>query len=282
MKRRIAVIVLAVVLAAAGTGAVYAYVHKADQRALAGAKASRVVIVDRRIPAGTAWSDVLSGNYVHQDKVPSDTVPQDAITTLSGSVGDKQVAGSDIAAGQIVVSQMFGAKTSVTGALAIPDDKIAVSVSVPSNADVAGFVQPQSEVAIFATYKVAPLKKDTKSGSANSADSVPPGTLGSADGGSVDVYATKMLLPRVTVLATSQAAPSKVEGASNASGLGGGSSTSNVLVTLALSQADAERLILSQQVGQLYLALLSANSTTSTDPGVINAAKFSPAPIFVQ
>jgi pilus assembly protein CpaB len=271
MKRRIAIIALAVVLAAVGTGAVYAYVHKADQRALAGTSAHRVLIVDKAIPAGTRWSDVVSGSYVHADRIPSDTVPRDAVVSMSGSVSGDAVAGADIAAGQIVINQMFGTKTAVTGALAIPAGKIAVSVSVPSSADVAGFVQAQSEVAIFSTYKVG-TKKDSSGQS---------GTIGGAND-SVDVYATKLLLPRIQVLATSQAAPSNVKGANTASGVSSSDQSSSVLVTLALSQGDAERLILSQQIGQLYLALLSDNSVTGPDGGVINSAKFSPVPIFVQ
>jgi len=55
-----------------------------------------------------------------------------------------------------------------------------------------------------------------------------------------------------------------------------------VLVTLALTQAEAERIILAQQVGQLYLGLLSNTSVTAADGGVTNVAAFKPAPIFVK
>lgn len=274
MKRRIAIVALAVVLAAAGTVAVYAYAHKADQRALADTRAAQVLITDRAIPAGTKWSDVVSGGYVHTDRVPAAAVPQDAVTSVDAPIGRTEVTGSDVGAGQVVLRQMFGASQAVTGALAIPAGDIAVSVSVPSSADVAGFVQPHSEVAIFATYKLADKK-------AQNGTPPTPDAMGGQNN-TVDLYSTKLLLARVTVLATSVAAPSDVKGASAAGDATSSSSTSTVSVTLALPQQDAERLILSQTVGQLYLALLSNSSVTAPDSGVVNVAKFAPAPIFVK
>jgi pilus assembly protein CpaB len=273
MKRRIAIVALAVVLAAAGTGAVYAYVHKADQRALADTKAAQVLIADRAIPAGTKWSDVVAGGYVHTDRVPKSTVPQDALNSIAAPIGRSEVTGSDVGAGQVVLRQMFGDRKSATGALNIPSGQIAVSVDIPSYADVAGFVEPNSEVAIFGTYKLA--GKKSTNGTTSSPDAM------GGQNNDVGLYSTKLLLPRVTVLATSIQAPSDVTGASSI-GDTTSSNTSTVNVTLALPQKDAERLILSQTVGQLYLGLLSSDSVTAPDDGVINVAKFSPAPIFVK
>lgn len=274
MKRRIALVALAVVLAAAGTVAVYAYVHRADQRALAGTRATQVLIADRTIPAGTSWSDAMSGGYLHTDHVPASTVPQNALTSATAPIGRREVAGADIAAGQILLRQMFADRQAATGALQIPSGDVAVSVAVPTSADVAGFVEARSEVAIFATYRLA---KGVAKGHAPAASQA---TFGGQND-SVNLYATKLLLPRVSVLATSVAAPTDVSGASNASDVSS-QTQSSVTVTLAVSQNDAERLILSQTVGQLYLALLSSDSVTAPDGGVINAASFSPAPVFVK
>jgi len=136
-----------------------------------------------------------------------------------------------------------------------------------SNADVAGFVQNGSEVAIFTTFKLAPAK--TSAGT-------PAASTGAVGG--TDLYATKLLFARVDVIATSQAPPGDLNGGkTNATGTGNG-----VLVTLALTQAEAERIILAQQVGQLYLGLLSNTSVTAADGGVTNVAAFKPAPIFVK
>ena len=173
-----------------------------------------------------------------------------------------EVASADIAAGQILLRPMFGETVAVTGVLAIPKGKIAITVSMSSDADVAGFVVPQSEVAVFVT---APLT--AANGSANKS---------TAYGSSATV--TRMLLPRVSVIATSQAAPTDLNGAKSSNASSGGS----VLVTLALTQQQAEQVILGHAAGQLYLGLLSASSVTGPDDGVINAGVFKPTPIFLK
>ena len=263
MNRRIALVAVAVVLALVGTFAVYNYAHHADQRAVAKTRSATVLVAQKAVPAGTSWGDVLKGNYLQQEKVPVDSAPSSAISSLAASVPVEEVATADISAGQIVLRQTFGEKSVTTGILAIPAGKLAISVTMASNADVAGFVQNGSEIAIFSTFKLAPAKTSTASKAAV---------------GGADLYATKLLFARVDVVATSQAPPGDLNGSkANANGNAGG-----VLVTLALTQAQAERIILAQQVGQLYLGLLSNTSVTAADGGVTNVAAFKPAPIFVK
>ena len=54
MKRRLLISALALVLAAFGTGVVFAYVKSADNRAIAGLKAVSVLVASRQIPSGTS------------------------------------------------------------------------------------------------------------------------------------------------------------------------------------------------------------------------------------
>jgi pilus assembly protein CpaB len=258
MNRRIVLVAVAVVLALVGTVGVYSYAHNADQRAVAKTHSVTVLVAQKAVPAGTSWADVLKGSYFKEERVPVDSAPSSAISSLTEPVPIGQVATAEIAAGQIVLRPTFGDKSASTGILAIPAGKMAVSVTMASNADVAGFVQNGSDVAIFATFKLAP-----------SAASKAIGT---------DLYTTKLLLARVGVIATSQAPPGDLNGGKTTQN----GSTSGVLVTLALSQTEAERLILSQQVGQLYLGLLSDTSVTAPDGGVTNVGVFTPAPIFVK
>jgi pilus assembly protein CpaB len=264
MKRRIALIALAVALALVGTIAVYSYVNHADKRAIAGTKAAKVLIVQKQIPVGTTWGDVVKGDYVAAESVPAESAPSNAVASLADDVPTSDVASASIAAGQIVVRPMFGERTAVTGALNIPAKKIAVSVSLPTSADVAGYVQQGSYVTVFATYKIKPIGKTS-------------GPKGNALGGD-DVYQTKTLLARTEVLAVSQAAPTGVDGSKNSSSSGNDA----VIVTLAVDQREAQKLVLSQQVGQLYLGLLSETSVTKTDGGVIGATTFSPAPVTID
>lgn len=261
MNRRIVLVLVAVVLALAGTFAVYNYAHNADKRAINNTRAAKVLYAVKEVPAGTSWATALKDGYFSQEKVPVESAPSNAVPSVAASIPVDEVATGMIPSGQIVVREMFASKSVTTGILAVPKGLMAISVSLPSNADVAGFVQNSSEVAIFSTFKLAK----------------PANTRLSNIAGGTDIFTTKLLLPRVSVLAVSHDAPKDVSGTSNDN-----NSSTNVLVTLAVTQADAERLILAQQIGQLYLGLLSDTSVTSTDGGIVNIMAFNPAPIFVK
>jgi Flp pilus assembly protein CpaB len=94
------------------------------------------------------------------------------------------------------------------------------------------------------------------------------------------VTTTQTLLPRVTVLATSQTAPTGVEGSSSASSNSGGSE----LITFAVTQLDAERIVNQQNSGgSLYLSLLSPSSQVSNnDPGVADISTLKPVAVYAK
>ena len=264
MNRRIVLVAVAVVLALFGTLAVYSYTQNADQRAVAGSKAAQVLIAVKQVPAGTTWGDAVKGGYMKQENMPAASTPDSALTSSTTStVQTTEVAASDIGPGQIVLRQMFGAKVAATGVLAIPKGKIAITVAMANDADVAGFVVPQSEVALFLTTSVVR----------------PAGTKTTSDTFGTSLQVTRILLPRVSVIATSQAAPTDLGGTKAASS---NNSSGSVLITLALTQEEAERVIEGRTIGQLYMGLLSDSSLTGPDEGVSNVGVFKPALIFVK
>lgn len=263
MNRRIVMVAAAIVLALVGTLAVYSYANGADKRAVAGTSSSLVLIAQKQVPAGTTWQDAVAGGYLKAENMPSSSTPESALSTLDSGVPKTDITSADISAGQIVLRQMFGTESAKTGVLAIPKNLILITVLMPSNADVAGFVEPKSEVAIFATFKVKPVGAGDNT----------PGVVGT------DLIMTKLLLPRVLVTATSQAPPTAASGSKDSAATSGGS----VLVTLAVTQAQAQQVILAQQAGELYFALLSDTSVTAVDVGVVNTAdKLHPLPLLAK
>jgi pilus assembly protein CpaB len=260
MNRRILTIVAAVLLAIVGTGAVYAYVKNADTRAVAGSQPVSVLIVDKRIPAGTPASNVESGGYVHTDHLPSDATPRDAVASIGGD-WQSDVATADIQPGQVLLRPMFGEKVPTTSGLAIPNGMVAVSVKLTADGDVAGYVQPGSEIAVFDTFVLL-----------NGSTTIPSGSKSGGGGNGNDNWATKLLLPRVSVLAVSQAAPTGTTNGLNSNSGG----TATLLVTVAVNQMDAERLIHIAQTGMPYAALLSSTSQVAPAPGVDNHAQLGP------
>ena len=247
MNRRVLLIALAVVLALVGTGVIYAYVHNADKRAVDSTRAAQVLVAVHEVPAGTTWNDAVKGNYFEVQSVPVDSAPTLALSSTDASVPLDEVAAASIASGQIVLRPMFAEKTSAIGVLPIPAKEVAVAFSINGPAAVAGFVQPQSDVAVFVTYKLA-------------------ATAGAANNNGAGGSATKLLFPRILVLATSQSAPGTLDRANG----GGGQ------ITLALTQSQAEQLILASQTASLYLGLLSDTSVTNADTGVTYNEKYVP------
>ena len=88
------------------------------------------------------------------------------------------------------------------------------------------------------------------------------------------IVATRIVLPRVRVLSVGAAANSGTGGTSGSTTTAvNGSATASpsgaVLVTVAVDQADAERLILLTETGVCYLALLTPSSHTAFDTATV-------------
>ncbi len=170
------------------------------------------------------------------------------------------------ATGQVLLQNMLVSATKVTatGSLPIPTGMVAVTVQLCVPEAVAEYVTAGSEVAVFDTY--ANGRGSTISRTCNPGHEV----VNSAAIASPALVDTRIVLTKAEVLAvgqnpsaqgTSPAAPRQLaDPASSASALDG-----SVLVTLAVNQADAERLIMIDEVGLPYMALLGPTSKTAFD-----------------
>jgi pilus assembly protein CpaB len=236
MTRRIVAITIAIVLAAVGAGGGFFYIVTADQRAHDQVwDAVTVAVADSAISLGTPGSRVRT--LVHFERMPKENVPTEAISQFDSSY-DKLVLTTNIAADQILLKGNFGQQSQVTSGLPLEPGKLAVTVETGAPEQVAGYVQPGSLVAIFLTYRPD------------------DGT-----GKSPNVQKTRVLLPSVEVLAVGTYQPGSSTTASRSGSL---------MITVAVNQADAERLIEGLNTGTLYLGLLTDSSSVTAGPGVDN------------
>lgn len=242
MKRSVLVLGLAVLLALVGTTSVFWYVRGADARAMAGKQAVTVLIADQSVPAGTAAGKAVDTGLLRTEQMPADTVPAGVLSEIPSDLA-QLVAVADIAPGQLVLRSMFDKDQPNPSGLAIPDGMIAVTVPLGMPQEVAGYVKAGSDVAVFDTY----TERDAKG--RPTGDGLPKSRE--------DVQITRVLLPSVEVLAIGGAPAKKADA--------GESQQVDVLVTVAVDQHDAERLILRSETGLLHLALLS--STSKVKPG---------------
>jgi pilus assembly protein CpaB len=241
MTRRILAISIALVLAAFGTAGGLFLVLSADARAQSRiSDPVTVVIAVARIPIGTTGAKIRTGNMVRLEKMPKASVPSDALPEISAEL-DKLVVTSNITVGQVLLAANFGDQSKITNGLALPDGKMAVTVQTGAPEQVAGYVQAGSQVAIFLTYTVV-----------------------EANGSKTNIERTRVLLPRVEVLAvgTYQSAQSRTTTSSSGSG--------SLMLTVAVAQDEAERLIEGLSHGTLYLGLLTDSVQVNPGAGVDN------------
>jgi len=247
MKPRAASIALALLLAVIGTAAVAAYVSRASARAVSGLKAVTVLVAQQQIPADTPAATAWQDGSLRAEQLPAQSVSSDAIGSITADLGSL-VTSTEVMPGQVLLRPMLVPAAQVSGGLAIPGSMVAVTIPLCLPEAVAGYVRAGSQVAIFDTFST---------GSMSSSESCSSGG-GSISGEASGTIETRVVLPRVQVLAVGAAS----------SGQGSGSqSQSSVLVTLAVDQADAERVIQLTETGLPYLALLTPASQTGFDIG---------------
>jgi pilus assembly protein CpaB len=277
MKRSLIAAVIAVVLAGIGCSAVVLYVRGERQRALAGVDAFNVVIATKRIPAGTTGARIRDGGYTEVVAMPKNAVPSDVMSSLDSSL-DKLAVTADVQPRQLLLRGAFDEPSRITGGLALPEGKLAVSVAMSAPEQVAGYVRPGSKIAIFDTF------------TAEDHNPIPNGERLTFGKGVPQT--TRILLPRVEVIAigtrgdtgaaTSSGGRAAGTGTGTAAGGTGNATTGdaasgggNLLVTVAVTQDEAERLVHAVQTGTLYLALLDDTSDVRPDLGVTNKSLFS-------
>lgn len=234
MGRRVIAVVIALLVALLGVVAVVVYAQAADGRAVAGQATQAVFIVKAEVPMGTTAADAVNQKLMVSESVVAKGVPQGALKTVTADIA-KLVATSAILPGEIVLASRFGALPSLAKTQIIPAGMIAVTVSLTDAQRIAPFLTPQSHIVIF-------------------------DTLGAKSGGTAATsQVTRILLADVEVIGVGDqtAQPAPAPAADQAAQQ---PASSAALVTVAVSPADAQRLVHAVQAGNLlYGGLLGTD-----------------------
>ncbi len=257
MARRIALLLAAVAVALFGAGAVLTYASSANSRAMADQNPVQVLVATALIPAGTTAEQAKDKRLVELSEVPKRVVPTGALKTLTPVEG--QVLEQDVQPGEMIVKTRFVSQ-QVAGSIQIPGKSMAMSVQVQDPQRVGGYVLPGSEVAIFDTFAVEKAQQ-------------------ASVGEPVVDARTKLLLPRVKVIAVGPTALSTVggqraESEGDAAAPAATTEDPAAVLTLAVDADQAVKLAHAANTGRLYFALLSEASTTGETPAVDNNTLF--------
>jgi pilus assembly protein CpaB len=244
MGRRIVLLVVAALIAAVGSSLVFMYVRGVEARAAQQYDAVQVLKAVETITTGETLADAQAAGKIQLGTVNRANVLDGATTSIAGM--RDQVALTPVYPGEQITAAKFGAAGD-REVLSIPDGKMAISINLTDPARVAGFVNPGAEVAIFA-----------------SADE---GALGN------EKASTRLLLPRVSVIGvgTTTVVSTTTTDQSGAQTI---EELPRTLMTLAVDQADAEKVIFAARNSEVSFALLTEKSSVRVGPGVSSDSVF--------
>jgi pilus assembly protein CpaB len=259
MGRRIVAIFAAVAVALVGVAAVLLYVRGADARAVASQQPTNVYAVQSVVPAGTTLKDAVQNGLIIKTSVAAKGVPAGALSAVDGSNGGLY-ATTDIQPGEYVLAARFGTKPVGEKAIEVPAGMVAVSVSLPDPARVGTFLTPGSKVVLYDTYTTVAASSSAASSNGGTAAAAGQSTRVLLDDVLVIAMGEASLTPAQTTTADGEAAPAPVRGA---------------LMTVAVSPADAARLVHGVQTGSLYAALRGTDAKIDLGKVVSEASLFS-------
>jgi pilus assembly protein CpaB len=205
---------------------VYVYTSGIETRVRSQQDLIPTLIVGRTIPVGMSLSEAFSSGMIEIRQIPRQSLPSLAIRGVTGANGPL-VALDEMQPGQFVTTPNFGTKATSTSSLPIPLGMVAMTVTIGEPEKVATFLQPGSEIAIFVTGQSTITKTQI----------------------------TKLLFPQISVLAIGSQIIANTSGVAPA--------TSSGIITVAVSPAQAIKLIHAVRTATLYFALRSDNAEFS-------------------
>ena len=221
-------------LLVAGSLVLLAYVRGADARALAGARPVEVLVVDLPVPAGTAGDELA-------DFVTTETVP--AVAALDGRVTDL----ADLS-GRVATVDLLPGEQLIAGRFARPEDRQAAgTVAVPAGLqEISVLLEPQRAVG----------------GRLAAGDTVGVFVSAAFEAGPTTHAVLHSVLVTQVQGAPAPAAPGS-EGDPETASAGAPAPSSSLMVTLAVTAAQAEAVVFGVEHGTLWLSSEPAGAQTS-------------------
>ncbi|HET7476555.1 MAG TPA: Flp pilus assembly protein CpaB [Dermatophilaceae bacterium] len=229
MKRRIVAAVVAVILAGLGAVVLLAYVAAADRRAMAGMETVSVLVVTKPIAGGTSAQDAAI--MVAPKLLPKMAAAQGAVTKLDELEG--KVAATRLQPGEQVLASRFVDPASLEkpGAVAIPAGMQQIAIQLEPQRVIGGSLQAGNTVGVFVTMK---------------SENEPATT---------QLVLHKVLVSKVQGGIVEPAAAEGGESSETAAAPGG-----NVMVTLATTAANAQKIIFAAENAKIWLSLEPSNA----------------------
>lgn len=240
ITKRAGGLLVAVLLAAIATTALISYVHSVQAKAFAGTETVQVYVARDTIPAGMTAEEALKRAFIETTPVPRKVVAEGAIGSLEALAG--KVASTTIFKGEQIVAARFVAPEAAGATLPIPDGLHAMAVEVDTPPGVAGYITPGAHVSVIVHFS--------------------------------DEHLARFVVQDVQVLAVGQRTVTVPQGDRSAAKQQQPAATDKVLMTLAVSPAQAEKLTLAIYEGDVHFTLLPPRAKPVTTPGRTRTTEF--------
>jgi pilus assembly protein CpaB len=239
MRRRLLAALAALVLLFVGTVVLLAYVRSADARALAGVQTTEVLVADQVIPKGTSGDQLTE--LVRTEVLPQKAALDGRVTDLDELAG--LVASVDVQPGEQLLTFRFGEveAAGVAGTVEVPKGLQEVSILLEPQRAIGGRLKAGDTVGVVIS-------------------------LGDGEDAQTHSVLHKILVTQV------QGAPTPVdpnaeataeEASDSETGSAGNSApTQSLMVTFAVSAAQAEAVVYGIEHGTLWLSLEPADAKT--------------------
>jgi pilus assembly protein CpaB len=244
----------AVVLALIGLVAIIGYVHGAEQRAQAGEKLVKVLVVKDPVPAGTPANKL--GDRVGLEKVSAKVRADGALSSVK-PLGNK-VAATTLVAGEQLIGDRFidESNFTATGAdVQVPDGMLRTTISLDPERVIGGVLTPGARVAVVGSFDSA----TNQTGGPITVDGVTVQD-GKTIGATTGVLFHKVLVTNVQLTGNVNATDATSGDKTATSSKPGDAPTSQLLVTLAIDNEGMQRLVFAQEFGKVYLSIEPADA----------------------
>ncbi|WP_436795737.1 Flp pilus assembly protein CpaB [Actinospongicola halichondriae] len=251
-SRRWVILAVAVLLGIVAGGLVYNYVQGVEDDVNEEARRVEVYKVVTNVPKGTFAEDAFANGWIEKSEIAAEFRPGTAINDPADIAG--QVAISDLAANQVVVTQQFASQSSQlsTFSTLLQQNQVAITISVDQVRGVAGLLVPGDFVNVLLTDGASNLggEEDGVDAEGNPVDT----------GNGTIAPDARYLYQKVQILAIGQQRELQPGETVSTNPDGSPVVQSTGLLTLAVP-VDAAQWIASASTGQLYLTLVAKDYT---------------------
>jgi len=232
MKTRLIGAILAIVVALAGTVVLTGYVRGADARAAAGAELVTVYVVADEITAGTPAESIEKS--IAKRQIPAAAAAEGRVTDLAGLAG--RVADVTLVPGEQLLKSRWvepGVRAA-RGDVPVPEGMQTVTIALSVERVVGGTVVAGDTVGVVISATLKPT-------------------------GGNEVSVTRQIFHKVLVTAVQQGTTTPQEKNSDAPS----EPADRVMVTLARTTADIEKIVWGQEFGSVWLTIEPKNANES-------------------